>query len=370
MRILHLRASNFYGGPERQLHFHARAARGSAFEITVASFSEVGAAPKFLEVIAADGIPTRLIPVNSAYDRQAIGRLRALLHEEKFDLLATHDYRSHALGWLAARGGPCRWIAFSRGFTRENLKVRLFQAGEKLISRFADRVVAVSRAQKECLVRSGVRAERIDVVHNAIDLEAVETVAPVDLRARFGFSAESRVIVAAGRFSPEKGQLDLVRAAERVLERQPAARFVLFGDGPDLAAAHDEAVRRGVADRLHCPGFESNALGCLRGADILVNPSLSEGLPNVLLEAMALGVPVVATEVGGVPELVTDGESGRLVPAERPDRLATALLDLLADDVARARFSAAGRERVRRAFSFGGQMERLAETYRRTVERA
>ena len=105
----------------------------------------------------------------------------------------------------------------------------------------------------------------------------------------------------------------------------------------------------------------------LAGSDLLLMPSEEESFCVAALEAMSCGVPVVATRVGGVPELVLDDESGRLVPAERPDRLAAALLDLLADAEARVRFAAAGRERVQAEFSFAGQMERLASVYARAA---
>ena len=140
------------------------------------------------------------------------------------------------------------------GLHAENLKVQVFQAGERFISRFAARVVAVSAAQKRRLVGSGVRADRVDVVHNAIDLAAMEGTVPVDLRRRFGLPSGGPLIISIGRFSPEKGQVDLVRAAERVLEREPAARFNLFGDGPDLAGVRAEVAHRRLADRVFCPG--------------------------------------------------------------------------------------------------------------------
>jgi glycosyltransferase involved in cell wall biosynthesis len=367
MRVLHLRASNFYGGPERQLHCHALAARGSGFEIEVASFAESGAAPAFLRQIADSGIATHVIAVRSAYDRSAPAALRALVRAGRFDILATHDYRSHLVGWLAVRRSSCHWLAFSRGFTSENLKVRLFQLGERFLMRFAERVVAVSAAQKQRLVASGVRADRTDVVHNAIDVQAIARTPAEDLRARYGFPPASPVVVAAGRFSAEKGQADLLRAARRVLAQQPQARFVLFGDGPDLPGLRAEIARCGQQAQILCPGFEANLPGCLKGADVVVNPSLSEGLPNIVLEAMALGVPVLATDVGGVPELVQDGVSGRLVPARQPARLAAVLLEMLQDAPVRARLARAGRERVLRDFSFEVQMAALASTYRRLV---
>ena len=117
MKILHLRASNFYGGPERQLHLHAREALGTDCELVIASFNEFGEPPKFLETIAADGIATHSFDVQSAYDPRCVSSVRRYLREHSIDLLCTHEYRSATVGWMAALGTHVRWIAFSRGFT-------------------------------------------------------------------------------------------------------------------------------------------------------------------------------------------------------------------------------------------------------------
>src|SRR5690606_12711760 len=122
MRVVHLRASNFYGGPERQLHFHARLARASRHRLSVASFSSDGTRPEFLGPIEADGIACTVFATRAALDCSVVGRIRDHLREEAVDLLCTHDYRSAVLGGLATRGLPTRWIAFSRGFTSDDLK--------------------------------------------------------------------------------------------------------------------------------------------------------------------------------------------------------------------------------------------------------
>lgn len=369
MKILHLRASNFYGGPERQLHLHSRHLDGSEYELTVGSFSEAGRTPEFLEVIASDGLATKTLPVKNAYDPSAPGQLREYLKANAVDILCTHDYRTHAVGWRARRGTRCRWIAFSRGWTSENRKIKLYHTLDKIIVRFADHIVAVSEAQKKRLTRLMVPDRKISVVHNAVDAAALRSVRPVNLHARFNLPRHAVVFVAGGRFSREKGQVFLVRAALGALQRDDRLRFVLFGDGPDL-----DSIRRLVSDSgneqaIICPGFERNLLGCLAGADGLVNASLSEGLPNIVLEAMAVGTPVIATAVGGVPELITDGRDGLLVPPRDAASLRAKIVMLAADtDKARALADAAA-ETVEKNFTFAGQARRLTEVYKRTMTR-
>ena len=235
MNVLHLRASNFYGGPERQLHFHARLARNTHYNVTIGSFAENGSSPEFLDVVAEDGIATHTFPVESAYDRSAISLLRSYLADHKIQVLCTHEYRTHVIGMLAARGTSTGWVAFSRGWTMDNLKVRLFHVLDKSIIRFADHIVAVSRAQKEKLVKLLIPAGKISVAHNSIMPEAFDRVSPVNLHERYGFPAESIICVSGGRFSREKGQRILVQAALEALRKTPSLRFVLFGDGPDFA---------------------------------------------------------------------------------------------------------------------------------------
>jgi glycosyltransferase involved in cell wall biosynthesis len=365
LRIVHLRASNFYGGPERQLHFHARLARDTEYAITVASFAPGQSYPEFLRPIAADGIETKVYQSQGAFDPSVLGRIRAHLHERDVDLLCTHDYRSSILGGWAARGTRARWIAFSRGFTAENFKILAYQGLDSLAIRFADHVVAVSRSQKRRLQRLLVPGHRISVVPNAIDVRFVDETPVEDVRARFGWPADSFVVVAGGRFSREKGQIHLVRAAHLAVGAAPRLRFVLFGDGPELPCVRDEIQRLGLTNRAVCPGHERNVLAFVRGADVLVNPSLSEGLPNIVLEGMALKVPVIVTRVGGHPELVEDARTGLLVPPARPRALADAICRLATDEGLASRLAANAFGFVQTHCTFERQFESLCGLYAR-----
>ncbi len=365
MKILHLRASNFYGGPERQLHYHARLARGTEFEIVIGSYSEGGKKPEFINSIEADGIATKLFDVRGAYDRRAIGLIRDYLRSEKIDILCTHDYRSHILGYWAAKRTGVRWAAFSRGWTKDTIRVRFYTLLEKIFVRFADHIVAVSEAQKSRLTALSISAEKITVVHNAIDMSEIKKAAPVDLRNRFGLPPDAIIVIAGGRFSREKGQIYLVQAAIEALQRNDRLRFILFGDGPDFEKTVGFIRRANMHDKIICPGFEKNLLGYIKGADLLVNPSLSEGLPNIVLEGMALEVPVIATAVGGVPELIADGRNGLLVPAGDTKALADSILKLAKDRSLQSQITLEAVKTLKESYSFEGQMKILADIYQK-----
>jgi len=365
MRILHLRASNFYGGPERQIHIHARMAISRGYDIIAGSFSEQGQRPEFLRVMEQDGVPAHLFEVRNAYDLKAIGTVRKFIREKHVDILCTHDYRTHLIGFRAVKGTETKWIAFSRGWTKDTLRVRVYSLLDKIFIRFATHIVAVSEAQKSKLTRLSIPPEKITSVPNAIDPESFRGVERIDLKARFTLPTDSITAVAGGRFSREKGQIYLVKAAAEAIKKNDRLRFIIFGDGPDFQMIKGKVSRAGLEKIILCPGFEKNLLGCLKGADMLINPSLSEGLPNIVLEAMALRIPVIATAVGGVPELIKSGESGLLVKAGDISGLSRAVLRLAADFEARKRLVEAAYQVVTDSFSFEKQMDLLSEVYQK-----
>jgi len=364
MKILHLRSSNFYGGPERQLCEHAHRMIGSGYIVAVGSFSENGRDPEFLKVAGDAGVPTAVIAVTHAYDWSAVVKIRQYLKAETVDIFCTHDYRSHLLGHLVRRKSTARHICFVRGYTQDNLKVRLYQLADRLFLRCADHIVTVSCAQVDRLSGWGIPCSKLSVVHNAVAIEALSRLAAVDLRADHGWTPDNLVVVTAGRFSAEKGQRFLIDAAACCLNQNDQLRFILFGDGPDLTVVQRLIARMGLSSKILCPGFRRDLISALKGADILVNPSKSEGLPNIVLESMAVGVPVIATAVGGVPELVEDNRTGRLVKYGDVDRLSQAILELAGDSTTRKRLAKAATEEVQQRFSFDRQAQLLEHIYK------
>jgi glycosyltransferase involved in cell wall biosynthesis len=213
---------------------------------------------------------------------------------------------------------------------------------------------------------AGVPAERVVVIRNAIDtrrFDAVESWDRERLRQLLPTKPEL-MVTAAGRLSPEKGFGLLVEAAASVIKELPETGFILFGDGPLMPDLRKQVQRHGLQDRFILAGFRSDVDQLMPHSDLVVLPSYTEGLPNVALEALAAGVPVVATAVGGTPEVVEDGVCGLLAPPGDAPALAQAMVRMLQSKELRQTMGRAGRQRIAAHFTFAAQgrlYERLFE---------
>ncbi|MBF0191259.1 MAG: TIGR03088 family PEP-CTERM/XrtA system glycosyltransferase [Magnetococcales bacterium] len=207
----------------------------------------------------------------------------------------------------------------------------------------------------------GIPARKIHPILNGVLLPPLRP-----LRPEPGESAQPFTIGTVGRMWPIKDHLNLMRAFQRVCQRLPAAsvRLVIVGDGPERAAVEAHAARWNLEDRVRITGWQTDVLAFLREFDLFVLPSKAEGTPLTLLEAMAAALPVVATRVGGVPDLVVENQTGRLVPPGDPDALADAMLDYLAHPAQGRLHGLAGRQRVESRFSMDG----MIEAYQRLFE--
>lgn len=357
MRIVHLTASTFLGGPERQMLGLATALPPER-TTTFLSFSEAGRCRPFLAAARAAGFDAAELANDTPNLRAAVRELAAFLRGNFADVLVTHGYKSNLLGRPAARQARVPVVSVSRGWTGESLKVWCYEAVDRVHLRFMDRVVCVSQRQADKVRQMGVPPERVRVIRNAARLSAFGKPDPAAAHRLRGLAGGAGpVVVAAGRLSPEKGFHILVEAAARLFRSIPAARVVLFGDGPERSRLARRAAELGIRDRFVMPGFRSDLDALLPWAEMVVLPSLTEGLPNVALEAAAAAVPVVATAVGGTPEVVVNGQTGFLVPPADPTRLAARMSDLLTRPEWARAFGAAGRRRVECQFSFDGQAQ-------------
>lgn len=340
-----------------------------SFTSTYASYPEGGRCGEFLGKVRDAGFPAVQLSVDTPQVPAALNELTHLLKSTRAGVLVCHTFKPNVLGRMAARrvGIPC--VVVSRGWTWENLKVRVYETLDRVNLRFVDHVVAVSNGQGERVRKAGVPSTRMSVIRNAARLGAFAKPDPEYLgRLRGMFSTDasvSHIILAAGRLSPEKGFSVLVESAAGVLKQHPTAAFVLFGEGAERVKLEARVRELGIAERCVMPGFTAELDKFLPWADVVVLPSFTEGLPNVALEASAAGIPVVATAVGGTPEVVADGASGLLVSSGQPERITEALNCLLADESLRSRMGAAGRERMRAEFTFEGQAAKYAELFER-----
>jgi glycosyltransferase involved in cell wall biosynthesis len=359
MTWLHLTASTFFGGPERQMLGLAKHLPPEV-RTHFASFSENNRGDAFLNAVRNAGFDATKLTHDSPHLRAAIRELVALIRKLNATILFTHTYKPNLLGRLAARKAGIPHVVVSRGWTGENWKVRTYEKLDRLNLRFADRVVAVSNGQAEKIRRAGVPEHRIVVIRNAARLGAFEKRPNnrTELLNDFGDSRPSHIIIAAGRLSPEKGFDVLINAASHVVKEHPNSGFVIFGEGVERERLAKQIQTLGLQSHVALAGFTGQLDRYLPHADLVVLPSRTEGLPNVALEASAAGVPIVATAVGGMPEVVADGETGFLVPSEDSIAMADRIGRLLRDEDLRMRFGEAGRQRMEDEFSFAAQVER------------
>jgi glycosyltransferase involved in cell wall biosynthesis len=353
MMIVHLMASPFVGGPERQMLGLARHLPPE-YRSVFLTFGEGGRGQALVDRARNDGFEAVVLRHNYPYLRRAAGEIANHLQEWKADILCCSGYKPDIIGWMAARRAGIPVVSVSHGWTAATLRVRLNEALDRRVLRWMDFIVCVSEAQAVKVRRAGVSAERVAVIRNAIDVEAAGAPDPVyaDRLQDFFADVPDRIVGAAGRLSPEKGFDQLVEAAAMVNEVVPSIGFVLFGDGPLRTSLMRQIARRGLQSRFILAGFRTDLEKFLPHLHLVALPSYTEGLPVILLEAMAAGVPVVATAVGGTPEVIKDEAGGYLVPPGDPAALAGRILDILRHETDRRKLGQRGLERVRDEFSF------------------
>jgi glycosyltransferase involved in cell wall biosynthesis len=355
LRVGHLIASNFAGGPEKQILGLSVALAAHGWSSVIGSFRERRDQVEILDLARARGFETFMLDTRCPYSPAAAVQLRRSARRGALDVLVTHGYKANLIGALA--NWPARYLQLPilRGYTAEDAKLRLYEAIDRRLLRRFPRVLCVSDATRRLAIGFGLRPERLAVLHNAID--APRAVSPRDLRAEFQLPAGARLLVAAGRLSREKGHHLLIAALEILRAESPPIALLIFGSGREAPTLRAQIAAAGLDTQIKLGGFEPDILPVLAAADLVVNPSLTEGLPNVLLEALALRRPVVATAVGGVAELVAPGERGRLVAAGDPGALAAAIRAAFTEPQRTAALAEAGYRHLLAEFTFARQAD-------------
>jgi glycosyltransferase involved in cell wall biosynthesis len=364
MNIIHLTASTFFGGPERQMLGLARSLPAGV-RTAFLSFAEGGRCRAFLDTARRAGFEAVALAWDTPHLRAAVREVAGHLGRRGARVLCCHGYKANLLGRAAARRVGIPAVAVSRGWTGENLRVRLYEALDRVHLRWMNRVVCVSEAQAVKVRRTGVRPGRVGVIHNAIDPARFADPDPgVRDELQRHFRRPRRLLIgAAGRLSPEKGFDVLVRAAARALREHPSAGVLHFGAGPARGRVERLIAAEGLGEDFVLGGFRAGLDRLLPHFDLLVLPSHTEGLPNVVLEACAAGVPVVATAAGGTPEVLAGG-GGFLVPPGDAAALARAIGAALALGREGLReLGAEGRRYVREHFDFATQARRYLELF-------
>jgi glycosyltransferase involved in cell wall biosynthesis len=280
-------------------------------------------------------LEVEIISERRRFDLSVLPALRNIVERQRPDLVVSHSVKSHFLVWRSHLWRECPWIAFHHGYTTTDRKMRLYNRLDRWSLPVADRLVTVCHAfARELAINTGVPIAKIAVQHNSIrPRPLVSPAEALAMRSKIGIAPDESMLLAVGRLSKEKAHVDLLAGFTRLREtnRELKCKLVIVGDGPERGALEAAARSWGINVDVIFTGQENDVQPFYAAADVFVLPSHSEGSPNVLLEAMAANLPIVATDVGGVPEIVENNESAVLVPANDPNAMAAAIARVLND---------------------------------------
>ncbi|MEX1181758.1 MAG: glycosyltransferase family 4 protein [Gemmatimonadota bacterium] len=360
MRILHVLAPAPFGGLESVVEALAAEQTCAGHEVHVAAVLEPdGTTHPMLRALQANGVYASAVRVGA----RAYRRERALVRETCARLrpavVHTHGYRTDVLHGPVARALGIPTVSTAHGFIGGDWKNRIYEHLQRRAYRHCSAVVAVSRPMAAYLVRRGVPAGRVHCIPNAW-ADATPFVERADARVALGIHPATYCIGFVGRLSREKGPDVFVEALARV---NPAVTALVIGDGRMRDALELRTRQLGISGTVRFAGSVENAGRFMKAFDAVVLSSRTEGTPVVLLEAMAAGVPVVATTVGGIPDAVSQLEAW-LVPPEDPPALAAALREIIADPDAARTLAARATQRLRAEFGAGAWVERYDDVYR------
>ncbi|MFC1657049.1 GT4 family glycosyltransferase PelF [Candidatus Moduliflexota bacterium] len=307
-------------------------------------------------------------PTKRFYSPHGVGqiyRISRLARARGVDVIHTFFEKSEAMGWAAARiAGVPVWMTSRRdlGFKRKKAYDRMF----RIVSGDCTRCIANCQAIGNNIIRrDGMPPRKVSVIYNGLDLHDFDHRRnSTELRKEICAGGDVPIVGMVANFNFDiKGQQYFIEAAKRVVEKAPEARFVLAGDGPLRSGCEEQAKGLGIRDKVHFLGERYDVAGILRDLTVSVLSSTSEGLSNVILESMAAAKPVVATDVGGNPELVDNGITGHVVPPADPEALAESIIKLLRSPDQAKSMGSAARARVEKDFSVAKMVERHANLY-------
>lgn len=304
------------------------------------------------------------IPEKRKIDWQAIHILRDLLVKYQIDILHCHGYKADCLGLLLSKWHKIKLVTTTHGWVGLSLKERFYYWLDKKAIRYYDRIISVCEVMRNYLLSIGISSEQVITIHNAIDVEDFKKKNEVgDIRAELNLSSDVPIVGVVGRINKEKGHNILLLVAKRAISKIKGAHFLIVGEGPEKNNLEVLAEKLGIKNNIIFLGQRNDIKNIYKTIDLLVSMSYREGLPNVILEAQAMEVPVIATDVGGVGEIIDNGVNGLLYRPRDIDGIADGIYTLLTDSNIAAKFAREGRRIICEKFSFDERMKKIEKVY-------
>ncbi len=370
INILHLRDSPWLDGPGRTILETGARINPSKYGYYIGAFCKKHEQEHpFIRAIQERGLSVFRINESYSFDRSVIAQIRDLIERERIEIVHTHEVRSDIIGLIVGKLSGVPVVTTLHGWIENSLRGKVLIVFDKGILRFFDHVITVSEKMKQQVLHYGVRKDKVTALHNALVIEKYQRKdADNSLRRELEIEDDTLLVGSIGRLSPEKGQSDFIRAAADVLKQFRNVKFLLIGNGQDEHRLRELVKNLGVAKEIIFLGYRSDMLDLYNNFDLVVQSSYTEGMPNVILEALAMEVPVIATDVGGTSEAVTNNETGILIQPGKPEELASKILDFVNNKDSFRRMAENGRKLVEAKFSIDERTRKLSLIYDRLID--
>lgn len=364
LKVLHIIGGGEFGGAEQHVLTLLRFIDRQRVDARLACLF---AAPLAVEA-RREGIPTEVFVMRGKLDFSQVADIASYLKKEQIEIVHTHGVRANLIGRLAAGIAHTPHVVTT---VHSVLALDYPRRPDRWINRFCEwitgrwteKFIAVSGGLARELISGGLPANKVVVIHNGLDLRRFRRGDGAKIRAEFGLGGEQPLVGVVARMHPVKGHEAFLKAALQVSAEFPQARFFIVGCGHHRPALEALVDALGLREAVIFTGFRQDVEDILAALDLLVVPSLSEGFGLTAVEAMALGKPVLATRVGGLPEIIDSGQNGLLALPGDPDALANGMLFLLNNPDGAARMAAAGRHTAEEKFSAGFMAEQTTALY-------
>lgn len=310
--------------------------------------------------------PLISVPDRGPLDRSVLRNMLDVCRRYDVRIWHAHDYKSNLIGLTLRPFHPMKLVTTVHGWVRHTTRTPLYYAVDRLCLPYYHHVICVSEDLRQRALKTGVAAERCTMIPNAIDHQLFtrkHTPADAPLRRELGVPEGRLVVGAVGRLSAEKGFTDLIRAAKTLIDEGVDLELWIAGEGEQYAALAEMIERLSLTDRVRLLGFCGDTIGLFHAMDLFVLSSLREGLPNVILEAASMRVPIVSTRVAQVPLMLTDDDTALLCDIGDVDALTNAMRRALDDEALRERLGAAGRTLIEREYTFVQRMAKVRAIY-------
>ena len=369
INVLHLRDSPWVDGPGRTILETGTQMDPADFNYIIGAFSSNHSRRNdLLEAARERDIRVFAIKERNTLDFSVIRNISGYIKQNKIDIIHTHEVRSDLIGLICAMQTRAKLVTTLHGWIGNSLKDRLKNTIDKLALHFFDMIIVVSELLKEMVLKYGIPSSRVHLLRNSIVIENFKIDRHENsFRQEFSILPDTVLIANIGRLSPEKGHKDFILAAEQVVKKFKNVTFVIIGIGPE-----EPALRQLVTDRQLNPffiftGYRTDISRIYNSLDLIVQTSYTEGMPNVILESLLMKIPVIATKVGGTPEIVKDNVTGILIEPGNISELIQKIEFFINNTYILNQMANRGKQFVERSCSYEYRTAKLSQLYRQLL---